>query len=442
MKRLLIIFVLLSQTLFGQENKEVTIEEKLIGLQTIYQEMNYNFAYFGEDRTEWDSLYKVSITKVLKTKSLLEYYSILSDLVNYFHEGHTTVSRPDSLSRYYGSLDISVFYYDDNFYVKALGDDFVGKIKLGAKIVDIDGQSSMHYFNNSIFTKSCTAPQSAKSYLTEKPFRFFRGMVQDSVRITLINPKGDTVKIVSNRKRETDNLKYVQSLPSLFSDTVFSYVIKKNIAYVKIGSFLSDKASSEFKKIVSKLKKCKGIVFDLRGAIGGNSDFALAIVEHFTRDSLLDVWWGQSKINNSSYRAYAMYPNMKTHNDYYADYGKLSHFEGGKVSFKNLSEGELSHLPIVVLCNGSTASSSEMFIVLLKQLKKISVIGEPSYGSITMPLILSLPYGGSLYIGVQRALDEKGMLYQFIEPDILYTPTWEDRMKGKDVARKMALESF
>lgn len=398
--------------------------------------MNYNFAYFDKDRTEWDSLYRASITKVLKSETVLEYYRILSDLVNYFHEGHTTVSRPDSLDLYYGNINISAFYADNNFYVKSIGKNFEDKIKLGAKIIEINGLTSHKYFDKKVFPKSCIAYHCAKAQKAERGL--FWGLVKEPLHITFVNPKGDTVKITTNRIAGDSNYKFSQELPKLLSDTIFSYEIKNQIAYVKLGSFITDKVSLEFEKILPQLLTTKGIIFDLRNNMGGNSNYALAIVQHFTKDSVINLWWGKNKINNSYYRAYALYPNMDTYNEYYADYGRFEHFEGDKISFKNKTKGELSSIPTVVLCNSSTASSAETFILSLKQLNNITIIGEPSYGSITIPLIHPLPYGGSLYIGVQKALDENGKPYKYIKPDIYYMPTWEDRMKGEDKVKEIA----
>ncbi len=441
MKRLIVITLLsLSQIVIAQERKGLDVADKMVGLQTLCQEMNYNFAYFGENRAEWDSLYRLSIKKVLKCESVLEYYQILTSLVHYFHEGHSSISRPDSLDKYYGNINMSAFYADSSFYVRAIGKGFENKVKLGAKIVEINGLKTHDYFEQEVEPNSCVALHSIKQQEADRGL--FWGLVKDSLYVTFVNPKGDVVSIPIKRTSGDSSSIYTQELPKLFSNKVFDYEIKKDIAYIRLGDFLTEKVSLEFEKILPKLQKCKGIIFDLRDNMGGNSNYGLAIVQHFTKDSIINLWWAQNKVNNSYYRAYALYPDMKEYNQYYADYGRFQHFEGDKVSFQNKTKGELSSIPTVILCNSGTASSSENFILSLKQLNKVTVIGENSYGSLTMPLVHSLPYGGSLYIGVQKALDENGKPYKYTQPDVYYMPTWEDRMKGNDVVKKMAFKSF
>jgi hypothetical protein len=66
--------------------------EKLFGLSLLWQEANYNFAFFDQvPDLDWDSAYRAFIPQVLATESTYDYYQELKRFVALLEDGHTSV---------------------------------------------------------------------------------------------------------------------------------------------------------------------------------------------------------------------------------------------------------------------------------------------------------------------------------------------------------------
>ncbi len=196
---------------------------------------------------------------------------------------------------------------------------------------------------------------------------------------------------------------------------------------------------------MDSLKNSKAIIFDIRSNIGGNSQYATDIVSYFSDQKSMPIWWGKQKVNKGYSKAvgvstYLHGDSIAIANNYYADYVTLSHFEGGQYSYPNNTNGALKDIPVIVLCNSFTVSSAEAFILQLKQVASVTVIGEPTTGSATMPLEVQLPGGGSVKIATVFALDENGKPYKYTQPDITHIPSLEDEKTGTDSVLQIALD--
>jgi C-terminal processing protease CtpA/Prc len=275
--------------------------------------------------------------------------------------------------------------------------------------------------------------------------RFFAGLLSEELNATFLNPNGKTVFLKLKRMPYFPKDIKIIEVPRMYQDTVFSYKKYGDIAYIRINSFLNNTPSASFAKLVDSLKNSKAIIFDIRSNIGGNSQYATDIVSYFTNKKTMPIWWGQQKVNKGYSKAVGVHTflygdSVAKAKNYYADFVNLSHFEGGQYSYPNNTNGELKDLPVVVLCNYATISSAEAFILQLKQVTSVTVIGEPTAGSSTMPLEVRLPGGGGFKIATVKALDENGQLYKYTQPDITLIPSLEDEMEGNDIILFRAID--
>lgn len=286
--------------------------------------------------------------------------------MNQFHEGHTTIDFPDEIKEgnYLGNIAISCFYSENSFYVNGFGDEYKDQLQLGDKVVAINGMETNTYFDKCVYPKNNLPYQSAKNYLANR--RLFVGNVDDSLHIKLQNKKGKINLLTAKRSPLRIKHNFVHKVPDMYTDSLFEYRELDDFSYVRIGGFLNNTTSIEFAKIIDELRPSKGIVFDLRGNPGGNSQFAQSIVQYFSAEKKIKYWGGFNKMNKSNYRAYSMYKRsetdtslqMKKYYDYYSSYATYSHLEGGyQYEYTNTSKGGLKDIPVVVLVNSRTASS-------------------------------------------------------------------------------------
>ncbi len=443
MKNLIILILVLISISVKAQEKQLTDEEKIYGLSLIWQEVNYNFAYMQDYNLDWDSLYIANIPKVVAARNLTEYYSILSSIMNSFHEGHTTISLPPEVKQMYGYVAMSMAYIDGNYYVTGFTSEYKDKISIGSILISVNDIDIDQYFDRFVFPNHNVAEHRAKRYLSRG--RFFKGLLSEKLTATFLNANGKTVSLKLNRTPYISTDVELIKIPEKYEHKDFLYKKYDDISYIRIGSFLNNTASTSFSKIVDSLKNSKAIIFDIRGNTGGNSQYATDIITYFSDKNPVPIYWGQNKVNKSFSRAVGTYTylhgdSLAKANNYYADYVTRSHYEGGQYNYPNQTKGDLKGVPVVVLCNSFTISAAESFIIQLKHVVTVTVIGEPSAGSSTMALIIPLPGGGTANIASVKALDENGKPYKYTQPDITHIPSFEDEKTGTDSVLKIAID--
>ena len=443
MKNLLVLLILFVSILVNAQKTQLTDEEKIYGLSLIWQEVNYNFAYLENYNLDWDSVYTANIPKVVAAKNLTEYYAILSGIINSFHEGHTTVILPIEIHKMYGYVPISLSYINGKYYVTTYSSEYKDKISIGSILKSVNGYDVDDYYDKFVFPNNNLAEHFAKRQSGKG--RFFVGLLNEKLTATFINSDGKTVSLKPKRIPYYTSGPETIKVPKMYKDTVFLHKKYGDISYIRINSFLNSIASTSFAKIVDSLKSSKAIIFDVRANVGGDSQYATDIISYFSDKKTMPLWWGQQKVNRGFSKAVGVYTylygdSLAKANNYYADYVTLSHYEGGQYSYPNNTNGELKDIPVIVLCNYLTISSAEAFILQLKQVTSVTVIGEPTAGSSTMALEVQLPGGGRFKIATVLALDENGKPYKYTQPDIIHIPSLEDEKTGNDSVLKIAID--
>ena len=144
--------------------------------------------------------------------------------------------------------------------------------------------------------------------------------------------------------RDSEYLDFtVERLPMYFP-LVFDELLTEDTAYIQISSF-SGEVDKDFKDALAKYRDIDNIIIDLRDNFGGELDLMLSILGNFIPSS--DI--GLIEYKNST-------------------------------SVVSVKGNVLKDYNIVVLCNDSTASSSEFFILALSEAGLCNSVGTTTYG--------------------------------------------------------------
>lgn len=162
-------------------------------------------------------------------------------------------------------------------------------------------------------------------------------------------------------------------------------VMDGQVGYINLSSF-SGNPSKDFKKAFLDLKKqgITSLVIDLRNNGGGLLDQAVEIVNMFV-------------------------PRGKT---IVTTKGKIKQASN---TYKTLREPLDTDIPIAVLVNSSTASSSEILSGSLQDLDRAVIVGNRTYGKGLVQVPRSLPYGGNLKITTSKYYIPSGRCVQAID---------------------------
>ena len=89
--------------------------------------------------------------------------------------------------------------------------------------------------------------------------------------------------------------------------------------------------------------------------------------------------------------------------------------------------------PVVVLTNRGVYSAANHFVMLMRELPHVAILGDRTGGGSGMPLNSTLPNGWGVRFSACPILDAQGNHTEFgIEPDIKVDISSEDWNKGRD----------
>ena len=182
--------------------------------------------------------------------------------------------------------------------------------------------------------------------------------------------EGSTVKLQILRGEET--LDFEIQRENIIVNPVEGEVLENNIGYIEFSSF-DENTAEEFKTKFEELQSqgITSLIIDLRNNGGGIVDEALQIAGYIAdKDSVL------------------LYEVDKDNNE--------------KVE-KNTNTA-IINMPVIILTNENTASSSEILAGALKDLGKAKTVGTTTYGKGVIQQILTLPDGSGLKITTEKYL--------------------------------------
>lgn len=182
--------------------------------------------------------------------------------------------------------------------------------------------------------------------------------------------EGSSVKVEILRGTETKTFELKRE--SIKVNPVEGKVLENQIGYIEFSSF-DEGTAKDFKEKYEELQKqgIKSLIIDLRNNGGGIVDEALEIA------------------------------------DYIADKDAILLYEvdkNNKEEIKKSKNDPIINVPIVVLTNENTASSSEILAGALKDLGKAKICGIKTYGKGVIQQVLTLADGSGLKITAEKYL--------------------------------------
>ncbi len=239
-----------------------------------------------------------------------------------------------------------------------------------------------------------------------------KGITVEAAADKIRGPEGTNVKLLIKRKGVPNKLYTIQraniELKSVSTKAPKIGKVDDNLGYIRLSSFISRNAASEFQNALNQLKDKDGIIIDLRSNPGGLLTNAIYIA-----DMLLSNKTIVSTVDRDGYK--------ETQN-----------------SLSQVSTNQ----PIVVLINGGSASASEILSGALKDNKRAVIVGKKSFGKGLVQEINKLPDGSALHITIQKYLTPNGtdIHKKGITPDYVVDIKEADIKANKDPQLAKACE--
>lgn len=181
---------------------------------------------------------------------------------------------------------------------------------------------------------------------------------------------GSTVRIEILRGNETKSFELIRE--NIKVNPVEGKVLENKIGYIEFSSF-DEGTAKEFKAKYEELEKqgIQSLIIDLRNNGGGIVDEALEIADYILEKDDV-ILYEVDKNNNEEIEKSENHP--------------------------------IIDLPIILLTNENTASSSEILAGALKDHGKAKIVGTKTYGKGVIQQLLTLPDGSGLKITAEEYL--------------------------------------
>ncbi|MFW5784661.1 MAG: S41 family peptidase [Chitinispirillaceae bacterium] len=190
-----------------------------------------------------------------------------------------------------------------------------------------------------------------------------------------------------------------------------------SVGYIRIVSFQGDGWGREIDPIIKTLTHCKGVIIDVRNNGGGNSQNAERIASRFADSTRL--------------AAYIKWRNGPEHDDH----SQLIPY------YVRPADWTYSG-PVVLLTDRGCFSSTEMFVLYMRHIPSVTVIGDTTGGSSGNPISRQLPNGWYYSISrwVEYTSDMELVEGNGIAPDKVITVTVEDVAARRDPILEKGVE--
>ena len=230
-----------------------------------------------------------------------------------------------------------------------------------------------------------------------------RGKAGTKVTLTLLREASPEPLIVELTRSQIE-------IPTLITTYVGD---GESVAYVRLLKF-GGETESEWNKAVREIlrkESVKGIVLDLRNNPGGYLQSAVDVASDFLKTGSVVVTEERG--------------------------------DGTKNEFKVERLGLLTSTPTVVLINEGAASASEILAGALRDVRKITLVGQKSFGKGTIQEPIDMEGGSGLHITIARWLtpngtwvNEKGLEPDVVVEDDANTPEDEQLNKALELLGK------
>ena len=192
-------------------------------------------------------------------------------------------------------------------------------------------------------------------------------------------------------------------------------ILDDNIGYLRYESFAQGVGEGNLDEALLYMILCRGLIVDIRGNGGGNLTNAEKLAARFCHEKTL-VGYMQHKTGTG-------------HSD-------LSPLEA---RYLEPSSNIRWQKPVVVLTNRQVFSAANDFVLLVKDLPDVTLVGDHTGGGAGMPFSSSLPSGWIVRFSAVPMYDADKAPVEFgIAPDYNVQLTDEDFARGRDTIIEFA----
>ena len=284
-----------------------------------------------------------------------------------------------------GLKDTYANYYTKENAQKQIADLKGDSFGIGALMVYLSDENALYVWK--VYDNSSANAAGLKSgdYIVKVNGKTVYELGYNGAINAIRGEKGKQITLTVLRNNQYKSLKV--SCAENDVQSVYSKLLQKKYGYVEVIDF-NQKTAAQFKVAVDELQNegAKALIIDLRHNGGGTVASAADMLNY-------------------------LLPKGDTIRVKY---------KNGKTYVRNRSDKKCVNLPMAILTDGGTASSSEIFCSTMRDFGKAKLIGEKTYGKSVIQRSYNLSDGSRVKFTIGEFIPKSGKSYHKIglEPDI------------------------
>ena len=414
-----------SPTLVTPFEEDLSLDEKILGLSTLWSEAKFNFVNFDlVPRLDWDSLYVATLPRVRATESTLEYYQVLRETVSHLRDGHSGVDPPRQLTdRIFARPGLRTRLVEGRVWVMEIRDPSLADsgLDVGQEVLQIDGVPVHDYADTRVRPYQAASTEQdldAKTY----GHMLLVGDATTPVELTLRDASGRTRTVTVPRLSREQEQGLAWALPAFAFE-----LLPGNVAHVRLNTFSRPEAADQFEAHFDQIAQADALVLDVRDNGGGDGAVGFRVLCALTADDQIPTPSWRTRLYRPLSRAREQGEAIDGDPTGGWSCGDERHFDG----------------PVALLTSARTYSAAEDFTVAFDLMDRGLIVGEPTGGSTGQPLSVRLPGGGWGRLTTRRDAYPDGTDYvgSGVSPDLVVGLTVNDVRAGRDSVLEAALDA-
>jgi carboxyl-terminal processing protease len=365
----------------------------------------------------WDQVRERYAPKVAGIKSDQELYRLLQQMLGELRQSHFNIIPPEAITPddgqgpSAGSIGIDLRLIDHQAVITGVEPGsraYAAGLRPGFVIEKI-GEKTVEEITEPII--KLDEPQPRKNLLmTRRLFAQVNGTPESPVKISYLdgNDRPHAVT-VTREKRKGELSPPFGNFPPQYTEFESKH-LPGNIGYIRFNIFTVP-VMSKVRDAIRELSDTAGMIFDLRGNPGGVGGMASGIAGLLTtRQGSL----GTMKLRTSQLN-FSFFPQANPYNN-----------------------------PVVILIDGGSGSTSEIFAGGLQEIGRAVVVGERSVGAALPSYFQKLPTGAIFQFAIADFKTPKGILIEGrgVIPDLEIKWDRKDLLAGRDAQLEKGIEQL
>jgi carboxyl-terminal processing protease len=366
---------------------------------------------------DWDKVREQYAPRAASAKTDSEFYEVLRQMLGELHQSHFNIIAPedivqdDSPEPKGGSIGIDLRLVDGRAVVTRVepgSKAAVAGLRTGFVIDKVDDTTVEQVI--ATFAKSKESQAITKLRITRALLGRINGAPETTVRITYLDERDQPHEVIVARERLKGEMSpRFGNFPPQYTEFEAKR-LSGGIGYIRFNVFVIS-VMERIRAAIRGMSDAPGIIIDLRGNPGGLGGMAPGIAGVLEKEP---TSLGTMQMR-SDYQRFAVFPQP---NPYLG--------------------------AVVVLTDGGSASTSEIFAAGMQEIGRAVVVGERTVGAALPSVIQKLPTGALFQYAIADFKTPKGTLIEGrgVIPDVEVKFDRRALLEGRDAQLDAAIEQI